>query len=67
LGLGAIKTGHWSMHAPQVVHAQSVSSAIVPPNNGRAPSLAAVAVATSSGASHEGWKWPGRSCNAPGW
>ncbi len=56
LGTCSMSTGHWSMHAPHVVHAHSVSSAMVPPKSGRSPPFASTAVATSSGAIHDGWK-----------
>ncbi len=55
LGTCSINTGHWSMHAPQVVHDQSVSSRMVPPISGRA-APSGTAAATSAGESHDGWK-----------
>src|SRR5579863_5511086 len=55
-----------AMHAPHVVHDQSVSSRMVPPMSGRGPP-SGTAFATSSGDNHDGWKCPGSSCTASGW
>ena len=61
-----MSTGHWSMHAPQVVQDQRVSSRMVPPISGRsAPPAFSTAVATCSGSSQEGWKCPGSSAPSP--